>query len=65
MIRYNAEGDEYLAMSNGYGIEFDEVLKSFCDFSTFFAFYLPLGLSRFPMNGNAQIFYFADFGKTR
>ena len=31
MILYNAEEDEYLAMSNGYGIEFDEVLKSFCE----------------------------------
>lgn len=31
MILYNAADDNYVAMSNGYGIEFDEVLKSFCE----------------------------------
>jgi hypothetical protein len=31
MILYNAADDDYVAMSNGYGIEFDEVLKSFCE----------------------------------
>lgn len=30
IILYGAEEDDYVAMSNGYGIEFDEVLKSFC-----------------------------------
>ena len=31
MILYNSDEDEYLTMSNGYDIEFDEVLKSFCE----------------------------------
>lgn len=31
MILYNSEEDEYLTMSNGYDIEFDEVLKTFCE----------------------------------
>jgi hypothetical protein len=31
MLLYNAEEDKCLAMSNGYGIEFDEVLKTFCE----------------------------------
>lgn len=31
MILYNSDEDEYLTMSNGYGIEFDDVLKSFCE----------------------------------
>jgi len=31
MILYNSDENEYLTMSNGYDIEFDEVLKSFCE----------------------------------
>ncbi len=31
MILYSAADDDYVAMSNGYGIGFDEVLKSFCE----------------------------------
>ena len=31
MILYNSEEDEYFTMSNGYGIEFDDVLKTFCE----------------------------------
>jgi hypothetical protein len=31
MILYNSEEDEYFTMSNGYDIEFDDVLKSFCE----------------------------------
>ena len=31
MILYNSEEDEYMTMSNGYDIEFDDVLKAFCE----------------------------------
>lgn len=31
MILYSAADDDYVAMSNGYGIEIDEVLKFFCE----------------------------------
>lgn len=31
MILYNSEEDEYLTMSNGYGIEFDDALNAFCE----------------------------------
>lgn len=31
IILYNSDENEYLTMSNGYGIEFDDVLKSFCE----------------------------------
>ena len=31
MILFNSEEDEYMTMSNGYDIEFDDVLKAFCE----------------------------------